>query len=84
MAIMQHTLIALELNSFQKTKKVTDNKNIMTNIWRFHTYVLIICGYFCIGFMSFMMKVKSLLDYNNSFSPSEYEEDDKMSLKFFQ
>ena len=32
---MQHTLLALELNTFQKKfKKLIDEKNIMTNIYR--------------------------------------------------
>ena len=41
------------------------------------------CGYFCIGFINFMSKGKSLLDYNNLFSPNEYEENDKKILTFF-
>ena len=32
------------------------------------------CGYFCIGFIDFMLKGKSLLDYKNSFSPNEYKQ----------
>ena len=27
-------------------------------------------GYFCIGFIDFMLKGKSLLDYTNSYSPN--------------
>ena len=33
----------------------------------------VMCGYFCIGFIDFMLKGKSLLDYTNLFSPNEYE-----------
>ena len=29
------------------------------------------CGYFCIGFIDFMLKGRSLLDYTNLFSPNE-------------
>ena len=29
------------------------------------------CGYFYIGFIDFMLKAKSLLDYKNLFSPNE-------------
>ena len=32
----------------------------------------VICGYFCIGFIDFMLKGKSLLDYINFSSPNEY------------
>ena len=31
------------------------------------------CGNFCIGFIDFILKDKSLLDYENVFSPNEYE-----------
>ena len=35
------------------------------------------CGYFCIGFIDFMLKGKSLLKYTNLFSPSDYEKNYK-------
>ena len=31
-----------------------------------------------------MLKVKSLLDYTNWFSPNKYEKNDKIILKYFQ
>ena len=42
------------------------------------------CGYFCIGFTYFMLKGKTLLDYTYLFSPNEYEENEKIILKYFQ
>ena len=42
------------------------------------------CGYFCIGFIDFMLKGKSLLHYTNLFSPSDYEKNYKIILKYFQ
>ena len=42
------------------------------------------CGYFCIGFIYFMLKGKSLLDYTSLFSPNDYERNDKVILKYFQ
>ena len=42
------------------------------------------CGYFCIGFIDFMVNGKSLLDYTNLFSPIGYENNDKMMLKYFR
>ena len=47
-------------------KKFIGNKNI-TNIYKIQAYDLIICGYFCIGFIDVMFKGKSLLDYTNLF-----------------
>ena len=42
------------------------------------------CEYFCIGFINFMLKGKSLLGYTNLFCPNEYEKNDKIILKYFQ
>ena len=41
-------------------------------------------GYVCIGFIDFMLKVISVVDYTNLFSPNEYEKNGKMILKYFQ
>ena len=42
------------------------------------------CGYFCFGFIYFMLKSKSLLDYTNLFSPKKYEQNAEIILKYFQ
>ena len=39
--------------------------NIITNIFRIQAYDSIMYEYFCIGFIEFMLKGKSLLDYTN-------------------
>ena len=36
--------------------------SIATNISRIQTYDSIICGYFCIGFIDFMLAVKTLAE----------------------
>ena len=41
------------------------------------------CGYFCIGFIDFMLKGKSLLDYTNLFFSNDYEKNNKIFLKYF-
>ena len=41
----------------------------------------ILSEYFCIGFIDFMLKSKSLLNYINLFFPSEYENNDPVILK---
>ena len=43
--------------------KLIKNKNIKTNIFRIKANDLIMCGYFCIAFIDFMFKGKSLTDY---------------------
>ena len=47
-------------------------------------YNSIIGEYFCMGFIDFMLKGKSLLEYTNLFYLNDYEKDDKMILKYFQ
>ena len=68
----------------KELKKFIRNKNIKTNIYRMQAYYSIMFGYFCIGFIHFMLKCKSLLDYKNLFSPKENEKNDKIMLKYFQ
>ena len=78
------------LNSFgvehipKEIKKFIGNKNIITKIYRIQAYDSIMCRYFCIGFMDFMLKGKRLLDYTNLFSPNGYEKNDKIIIKYFQ
>ena len=57
---------------------------IITNIYRIQAYDPIMCRYFCIGFIDFMFKGKSLLEYKNLFSPNEYKKNDKIILNYFQ
>ena len=47
-------------------------------------YDSIMCGYFCLGFIGFMLKGKSSLEYTNLFSPSECKNKDKIILKYLQ
>ena len=42
------------------------------------------CGYFYTGFIDFVLKDKSLLDYTDIFSPNDYEKNDKIILTYFQ
>ena len=77
-------MIVFELNIFQnKTKKFIGNKSFVTNIYRTQAFDSIMCSYFGIGFVDFMLKGKSLLEYRNLFSPNDYEKNDKIILKFF-
>ena len=68
----------------KEIKKFIGNKNIITNIYGIQAYDSIMCGYFCIGFIDFMLKGKSLLEYTNLFSPNDNEKNDKIILKYFQ
>ena len=52
-------------------KKIIDNKNIINNFLRIKAYDSVICGYFCMGFIDFMLASKSLLEYTNLISPNK-------------
>ena len=47
--------------------------SITTNIFRIKVYDAIMCGYFCIGFINFMLKEKPLTDFTNIFSPNNFK-----------
>ena len=55
-----------------KSKEI-EKKNITKNIYRLQAYDSIMCGYFCIGLIDFILKGKSLLEYRNLFSTNEYK-----------
>ena len=45
----------------KEIKAFNDNKNIATNIFRIQAYDSIMYGYFCIGFIDFMLAGKRLI-----------------------
>ena len=68
----------------REIKKSIGNKNVITNIYRMQAYDSITCGYFCIGFIDFMLKGISSLEYTNLVFPNDYGKNDKIILKYFQ
>ena len=52
-------------------KEFPGNKNIKTNIFWVQEDNSIMCGYFGIGFIHFMLAGKKLTDYTNLFSPND-------------
>ena len=63
--------------------KFIENKNIKTNIFRIHAYDSIMCGYFCIAFIDFMFKGKTLTEYTNLFSPNNFKKNDDTVSNYF-
>ena len=57
----------------KEIEKFIRNKYIIKNIYRIQAYNSIMCGYFSVGFIDFMLKDKCLLDYTNLFSPNEHK-----------
>ena len=66
----------------KEIKKFIRNRNIKSNIYRIQNYDSIMCGYFCIGFIDYMFKAKSLTDYTNLFAPNNFKKNDDKILNF--
>ena len=41
-------------------------------------------GYFCIGFIDFMLTHKKLTDYTNLVSPDDFDKNDLIILSYFK
>ena len=58
------------------------NRNIKTNVFWIQAYDSM-CGYFCIAFIDFMFKGKTLTEYTNLFSPNDFQKNDDTVLSYF-
>ena len=67
----------------KEIKAFIKNRNIETNIFRIQAYDSITCGYFCVGFIDFMFKGKSMTKYTNLFSPIDFKKNDDTILNYF-
>ena len=68
----------------KEIKEFIGNKNIKTNIYRVEANDSITCGYFCIGFIDFMLAGKTLTDYTALFSPYDFDKNDQIILSYFK
>ena len=79
-------LIPKEINKFinNDMTKSSSLKRIKSNIFRIQAYDSIMCGYFCIEFINYMLKGKTLLDYTNLFSPNNFKKKDQIIKRIFK
>ena len=68
----------------KEINKCIDNNDIKSNIFRIQAYDSIMCGYFCIQFINYMLKGKILLDYTNLFSPNDFKKKDRVIKRIFK
>ena len=77
-----------EINKFIRSKElgsaVGNNKKIKANIFRIQAYDSIMCGYFCIEFINYMLKGKTLLDYTYLLSPNDFKKNDRVIKRIFK
>ena len=68
----------------EEIKEFVGNKNIIANIFRVQANDSVMCGYFCIRFIDFMLAGKKLTDYTNLFSPHDFKKNDNIILSYFK
>ena len=56
----------------EEIKEFVRNKNIIANMFWVQANNSIMCGYFCIGFVDFMLASKKLTDFTSMFSPYDF------------
>ena len=66
----------------EEIKEFAGNKNIIANIFRVQANDSVMCGYFCIGFIDFMLGGKKMTDYTSLFSPYDFKKTDDIILTF--
>ena len=68
----------------KEIKLTIGNKEIKANIFRIQAYDSIMCGYYCIEFINYMLEGKTLLDYTNLFSPNYFKKNDQSIKRIFK
>ena len=64
-------------------KKFIDKYTVVANIFRIQAYDSVMCGYFCTGFIDFMLKGNSVTDFTNLFSSNNFVKNDDIILNYF-
>ena len=67
----------------EEIKEFIGNENIKANIFRVQANDSLMCGYFCIGFIDFMLSDKKLTDFTHLFSAYDFDENDSIILSYF-
>ena len=56
----------------KKIKLFIDKSIVVTNIFRIQAYDSVVCGYFCLGIIDFMLSRKILKDFTSLISPNNF------------
>ena len=68
----------------KEIKKFIEHNNIKANIFKIQIDNSIMCRYFCIGFIDFMLAGKSLIDFTSLFSPYDFKKNDDIISNYFK
>ena len=69
----------MELNIFLKKLK-----NSLVEFIRIQANKSVMCAYFCVGLIDFMLPDKKLTDFTNLFSPYDFDKNDQIILSYFK
>ena len=67
----------------KEVKIFIDKSIVVANIFRMQAYDSVMWRYFCIGFIDFILKGKTLTDFTNLFSLNSFDKNDDVILKYF-
>ena len=70
-------IVWIEYVPQEVSNKIKD-KSVTHDILRIQDKDSIMCGFYCIPLIEYMLLGKAVLDYNNLFYPNEYEKNDKL------
>ena len=73
----------IEYNPQEVLNKARD-KSITYNISGIQGNESIMCGFYCIAFIEYVLAGKTLLDYTKSFPLNDYKNNDKIIHKYFK
>ena len=78
--------IPKEIKEFvdRPSSSALQNKNIKANIFWVQAKNSVMCGYFCIGFIDFVLADKKLTDYNSLHSPHDLRKNNDIILFYFK
>ena len=68
----------------EEIEKFIKNKNTKANIFPVQANNSVMCGYFRIGFINFMLADKKLIDFTNLFFPHGFDKNDSLILSYFK
>ena len=68
----------------KKLKNLSRIKTSKPTFFEYKSNSSIMCGYFCIGFVDFMLAGKKLTDFTNLFSLYDFEKNGSIILSYFK
>ena len=68
----------------EEIKEFIGNKHLKANIFRVQENDSVMCGYFGIGFIDFMLAGKKLTDFTGLFPPHDFKKNDDIILSYFK